>query len=142
MNRPERRLVYLLRALSAVTLAALPFAFLPRAWLAELHAAMGLGAFSEGPVPEYLARSLSLFYALLGGLLGLLSTDVRRYAPVIAYLAWAGIGFAAVIAGIDWLVGLPLWWILGEGPAVALWCLGLLWCQRRIRPDGSVSLLG
>jgi len=43
---------------------------------------------------------------------------VRRYATIIAYVAVAGIAFSVFILALDVSLGLPVWWILGEGPSV------------------------
>jgi hypothetical protein len=40
-----------------------------------------------GPVVEYLARSLSAFYALMGALCLVLTTDLERYRPLVRFLA-------------------------------------------------------
>ena len=37
--------------------------------MAACHEAMGLGPFPDAPIVEYLARSVSAYYAMLGGLL-------------------------------------------------------------------------
>ncbi|MCZ7646505.1 MAG: hypothetical protein M5U26_14675 [Planctomycetota bacterium] len=138
LDRAERALKILLRAAGAVMLCALPFAFLPRAWLAGIHAALGLGAYPEGPVIDYLARTASLLYAGLGGLYLLLSRDLARFRPAIAYLAWTGLLFSVLMLGIDVSAGLPRWWVWGEGPVVAALSLALGLLNRSVgRPDPS-----
>ena len=86
--------------------------------MADAHAALGLGAFPEGPVTEYLARSASALYALRGALLLLASSDVRRYSALIAFLGVTGCIFGAAMILIDLKAAMPWWWTLAEGPSV------------------------
>jgi hypothetical protein len=67
---------------------------------------------------DYLARSISALYAIHGGLLLLVSGDVRRHARVVAYLAVTAIGFGLLMIGIDLHAGMPVRWTIGEGPPV------------------------
>ena len=113
---PEKWLKLVLRVFGGVTLAALPFAFAPLSSLAWCHDRLGLGPLPEGAVVEYLARSLSAFYAILGGLLLLVSRDVRRHSAVIVYLAVVCIVAGPLVTVLDALLALPWWWTLGEGP--------------------------
>ncbi|MBI5397130.1 MAG: hypothetical protein HZA91_17670 [Verrucomicrobia bacterium] len=114
----ERILKIFLRVYGAVAGLAIFAVFMPRAWMAATHEAIGLGKFPDGAIVEYLARSLSALYAFHGGLLWLVSRDVRRYAAIIAYIAVVGIAFSLLILALDVSLQLPVWWILGEGPCV------------------------
>jgi hypothetical protein len=129
----ERFLKMLLRVVG--TLAALgAFAvFMPTAWMARCHEWLGLGKFPEGAIVEYLARSLSAFYAMFGGLLILVSGDPRRHASVIRYVAVIGMVFGAAILVIDILIRLPLYWTLGEAGSVLPLGAVILVLQRSIR---------
>ena len=118
MNRPERILVIVLRVAGVVTGSALFAVFLPTAWMAAIHEWLGLGKFPEGRIVEYLARSLSAFYAMHGGLCLFVSRDPRRYAGVITYLAVAGAIFGVLMLVIDLSIAMPLHWTLQEGPFV------------------------
>jgi hypothetical protein len=80
------------------------------------------------PVVEYLARSLSAFYALLGVLLLIMSSDLERYRPLVRFLAAAVVVLSVVFLGVDLAAGLPWWWTMCEGPsgvAVATWMFHL-----------------
>jgi len=116
----ERRLVLLLRILACVTGLALFAVFMPRHCMASTHEWLGVGKFPDGPIVEYLARSLSAFYAVHGGLMWLISTDPRRFAPILTYVIWTTITFGAGLLAIDLLAGLPLHWTLMEGPGVVV----------------------
>jgi ABC-type multidrug transport system permease subunit len=62
------------------------------------------------PVVEYLARSLSAFYALLGALL------LERFRPLARFLAAAIVLMSIVFTGVDLAAGMPWWWTVFEGP--------------------------
>lgn len=119
-HRMERRLRLLLRVSAVVAGSAILAVFMPRAWMDGVHRAMGLGPLPQGPVFEYLARSISALYALNGALYWFMSTDVRRYGPLIRLFAVAYILFGTILLVIDIRLGMPRPWILCEGPIVIL----------------------
>lgn len=129
MNRAERILVFVLRAMGIITGSALFAVFLPTAWMATIHDWLGLGKLPEGRIVEYLARSLSAFYAMLGGLCLFVSRDPRRYAGVITYLAVSGAIFGVLMLGIDLSIAMPLHWTLQEGPYILLFSVAILVLQ-------------
>jgi hypothetical protein len=118
VNASERALVFLLRLSGWILLLAVPAIFLPDSWMASIHRWLGLGTFPEAPIVDYLARTESALYAIFGGLLLVISRDVRRYAPVVRYVAVTGLVFGVVVLGIDLHAGLPSYWVAGEGPAI------------------------
>jgi hypothetical protein len=131
----------LLRLVLAVTglgclLAVFP-AVMPLSWMAATHRWLGLGPMPQGPVVEYLARSLCAFYAFLGALLVLLATDVRRYARIITFTAIAAALFSVFIFVVDLAGGLPLWWTLGESLATLAVAIAVLVLQHRLRRGES-----
>ena len=129
----ERRLVVFLRILGSVVGLALLAVVMPRHCMATTHEWLKVGPFPEGPIVEYLARSLSGFYAMHGGLLWLISTDVRRFSLILAYLAWTTLIFGAAMLAIDYLAGLPLPWTIMEGPLVMALGLALLFLKAKAR---------
>ena len=129
----ERLLALLLRFAGVILLLACGAVFLPVAWMAATHRWLGLGDFPTDPIVDYLTRSISFLYGIKGGLYLLLSTDVRRFRPVIIYTAWAAICFGLAMIVIDVRAGLPWKWILGEGPCVILAGAAILVLARRIR---------
>jgi hypothetical protein len=120
ISRPwqERLLCFLLRWVGAVSLLALVAAFMPYAWMDSIHRALGMGTLPEMPVVGYLARSLSLFYALMGGLLLLCSFDPHKHRTVLFYLGATFIFFGVAMLGIDYVEGMPKFWKQLEGPCV------------------------
>jgi hypothetical protein len=92
---------------------------MPEAWMDATHRWLGLGPLPADPIVGYLARSTSFFYALLGGLLWLLSYDVERFRPVVLFVGWAMIAMGMLVLSMDYLEGMPWWWVAIEGPSDA-----------------------
>ena len=133
-------LVWFLRVFGGITLLALPFVFVPTAWMAAIHESLELGPFPQGPITEYLARSLSAFYAFAGALALLFSTDVVRYRAAIRLFAAATAVFSVVLLWIDLKVGMPASWTWTEGPltfplGVVMWWLSLGTRERLDAPE-------
>ena len=117
---PERMLTAFLRIVGTVCSLAIIAVFMPRAWMAAIHEHLGLGLFPDGPIVEYLARSTSMFYAAMGGILWVLSRDVQRHRRAVAVLACAIIAGGWVLLTIDLRAGMPMAWTVCEGPFVIL----------------------
>jgi glucose-6-phosphate-specific signal transduction histidine kinase len=137
MNARERTLVLLLYVSGGVMLLAVFAIFLPTEWMAATHRWLGLGEFPASPLVDYLTRSASALYAIYGGLLVLLARDLRRFAPVIVYLAVTGLAFGVVMIGVDFAAGMPRYWSVGEGPLVLVLSSVILWLARGIRRDAE-----
>ena len=82
MTKSDRVLVILLRIVGVTALFAVVAVFLPSSWMAATHRWLGLGEMPTGAVVEYPARSLSAFYAVMGALCLVLTTDLGRYRPL------------------------------------------------------------
>jgi hypothetical protein len=140
MLKSERALRFLLRYVGFVSMLALVAVFMPGAWMDATHRWLGMGALPSEPIVGYLARSLSLFYALLGGLLWFLSMDPQRHRAVLLYLATAFILFGVIMLGVDYSEGLPPWWKRAEGPIVILFGSVMLWLTSRVsQPTSEVA---
>jgi hypothetical protein len=137
MNARERTLVLLLYVSGGVMLLAVLAIFLPTEWMAATHRWLGLGEFPASPLVDYLTRSASALYAIYGGLLVLLARDLRRFAPVIVYLAVTGLAFGVVMIGVDFTAGMPRYWSISEGPLVLVLSGVILWLARGIRRDAD-----
>jgi len=115
-ERAERWLKLLLRALGAATGLAIVAVFMPTAWMDACHRAAFGEPLPSGPIVFYLARSLSGFYAIFGGLVILTSFDVRRHAATIRYVAVVCIVASVVVTALDVMLALPWWWTALEAP--------------------------
>ena len=134
---PERVLRFMLRYIGAVSILALVAVFMPYAWMNAIHQYLGMGALPSEPIVGYLARSLSLFYALMGGLLVICSFDVVRYRKVICFLGAAFACFGIVMWFVDFLEGMPDYWKHLEGPMVIVFGVVILLAALRLTKDGS-----
>ena len=135
MNKTERGLKLLLRIVGIVSLPAIIAVFMPYSWLVRGVELAEPGT-EVGVLVSYLARLLSAFYVLLGGMMVVFSTDVRRYAGAIRLVAlWslmAVVGFviyggpALVKGGFGWFI----WFVASDvafGFFVAVAILVLQW---------------
>ena len=120
-------LVWLLRGLGGVAALALPTVFLPVSWMASVHEWLGMGRFPESGLVDYLARSLSMFYGLIGLLFLVMATDVERFAPIIRYAGWGSIAAGFMLTGIGLHSGIPKWWSYHEGPTSLVIGVAILW---------------
>lgn len=126
----DRFLILFLRGVGTVAGSAVFCAMMPLRAMDTVHRALGMGPLPSGPIVEYLARSTSAFYALLGVLFWAFSLDLARYRPLVR-----GAGFALVALGMllfwtDFKAGMPWFWQDAEGPLDALIGIPLLWTGR------------
>src|SRR5262245_22626666 len=120
MTRADKALVILLRFVGVGALFALVAVFMPLSWMAATHRWLGLGEMPTGPVVEYLARSVSAFYALVGALCLVVAADLERYRPLVRFLGMAFALMSVVLLGVDLAAGMPWWWSASEGPGGVL----------------------
>jgi hypothetical protein len=116
MTKADKVLVILLRLVGVTALFALVAVFMPISWMASTHRWLGLGEMPTAPVVDYLARSLSAFYAFIGALCLVVAADLERYRPVVLFLGLAFALISALLLGIDLSAGMPWWWSALEGP--------------------------
>jgi hypothetical protein len=135
MYRYEKALVLLLRLDAILLLTALIPSVMPIAWMKGIHGHLGLGEFPNGPLIGYLTRSLSIMYAMHGAVLLFVSLDVRRYLSVVKFIAVLGILFGLWMAALDIVVGMPLFWVVAEGPFIFLLCCVMLWLSGHVQRE-------
>ena len=116
MARQERSFKLFLRAVGTVALLAVIAVVMPYSWMNAVHQWLGMGPLPPQPVVGYLARSTSAFYAILGGLMWVVSFDLRRHRPIVQYIGLVMILLGITIGIVDFMEGMPLWWKLTEGP--------------------------
>ncbi|MDC0322287.1 hypothetical protein OAL55_02865 [Verrucomicrobiales bacterium] len=110
----QRILVFMLRMMGVLSVAAVAAIFMPHAWMNWFHETMGMGELPDLPVVSYLSRSLSGFYLFFGAVVLYLARDVIRYLELIRFWARFGLVFATVSLYIDVTAKLPIWWIISE----------------------------
>ena len=138
--KPERLLNLILQINGGVMATALIAVFLSHDQMGAIHEWLGLGNFPEGIIVDYLARSLSAFYAIMGILYLVLARDIRAHASVITFMAWASIcfGVGSIVIGLQ--LGFPTWWTWGEGPFIILYGAAILWLQWKINIPAAKAL--
>jgi len=130
----DRLLFWLLRINAGVLLLAAPCTILPFAWMNAVHRDLfGLGELPNMPVVLYMARSLSLTYALHGTVVLGITLDWPRFRPAVPYLAWLHVVFGCAIVAIDAGAGMPWWWAAGEGGSAGFGVLILVVYRRANR---------
>jgi hypothetical protein len=139
MTKSDRALVILLRFVGVSALFALVAVFMPSSWMAATHRWLGLGEMPTGPVVEYLARSLSAFYALMGALCLVLTTNLGRSRPLVRFLGAAFALMSVVLLGVDLAAGMPCWWSASEGPGGVVFGALLFVLARPDYPKGGTA---
>jgi len=120
-----------LRLVGTVAGLAAMGAVMPLSWMDAIHRAIGMGALPDGPIVEYLARSTSSFYALLGALLWMVSFDLVRYHLLVRRLGMAIIALGLLLLWTDIMAGMPWYWQAIEGPANIVLGTIILWAARK-----------
>jgi hypothetical protein len=130
----DRVLFWLMRVNAGILLLALPCALLPFAWMDAVHRdALGLGPLPDAPITRYLARSLSLVYAMHGAVILGVTLDWDRYRPAVPLLAGLHIALGVALLAVDLDAGMPWWWTAAEGPGLVGFGLVILVLWRRAR---------
>lgn len=129
MNRNSFLTLYL-RLVGIVAGLAAICAVMPLRWMDAIHRAIGMGSLPDRPIVEYLARSTSAFYALLGALLWMLSFDLVRYHLLVRRLGMAIIAFGILLLWVDIKAGMPWFWQAMEGPVNVVLGSIILWAAR------------
>ena len=99
------------------------------------HAALGMGEFPESPLVEYLTRSIAVMYATRGLFVWLASTDVEKYGALVRLLGASNVLIGVFLVGIDLYAGMPFFWVVGEGPGIAVVGLLMLFLEARARRE-------
>jgi hypothetical protein len=115
----EKLLVILLRLAGIAMLPAFLAIFLPTNWMIASHRWLGLGEFPDSALVQYLTRSIAALYGFHGLLALIVSLDVRRYRPIVWYLAAMNVAFGIAMILIDLHAGMPWYWTVAEGPPIA-----------------------
>jgi hypothetical protein len=129
----EKVLIAFLRGAGIVLLTALIPAVMPFSWMQEIHRWIGLGELQRGPIIDYLTRSLSLMYAMHGALIYFVSLNVRRFLPIVRFLAILCVVFGSSMIALDAAAAMPTYWIVCEGPFIIILGLVILLLAKRVQ---------
>ncbi len=128
----DRSLWLLMRLDAIVVLCAVPFAFLPVGCMDAIHRDwLGLGPLPDSPITRYMARSLSLVYAMHGAIVFAITVRWTQYRSLVSVLAWLHIALGCGLLFADLEANLPLWWVVGEGPGLVAFGFVKLFLFRR-----------
>lgn len=136
-KRSETLLRWLLIANGVLTLLALPAIFLPTSTMDMFHRRLELGTLPEGPIVQYLARSISALYAAFGSLTLVIASDLRRFAPLVTWWGIVAILFGVILLWVDINAPMPAHWTWGEVPYTVL--TGMIVLVLRLRMTDSSS---
>lgn len=130
---PERILKLVLQINGWIMATAVFAVFLSHEQMAAIHQWLGLGKFPDAKIVDYLARSLSGFYTIIGVLYIALARDIHAYTSIITLAAWASICFGLGSIIINLQLDFPFWWTWGEGPFITGYGVVVLWLQRKVK---------
>ncbi len=133
----RKLLVYLLRFDAAFLTLAWIAVFLPRSVMASSNEMLGLDVLPAIPIVDYLTRSLAAMYGARGLFGWLASVDVERYRPMVLLMGWSNALLGALLIGIDLYAGMPLYWVLGEGPGIIVIGLAMVYLCRFVEEPAS-----
>jgi hypothetical protein len=135
MAKSDKILIFLFRYLLGIGgLFALVPVFMPVSWMAATHHWLGLGEMPSGPIVEYLARSLSAFYALIGALCLMMASDIARYRPLMQFFGVCIALLGIIFTCVDLAAGMPWWWMALEGPGAVPFGAFIYFLARRGHP--------
>jgi len=97
-----------------LVLLALPAAFMPTALMDKFHQRLMQAPLPDGPIVQYLARSVSALYASFGSLTLLLAWDLRRFGPLVTWWGVTAILFALALVWVDTSAPMPAHWTWSE----------------------------
>ena len=144
MPFPEKFLKLILRLNGALAVMAIGAVVMPHSWLVWWvdKAEPGLAV---GFLVGYLARTLSMFFVLVGLFLLVFASDVHRYRRPITYTAVWVLGAIACFGLYCWPY-LPellqhrfFWFVVADASWSLLFSVAILVCQSRIKYGESIS---
>jgi len=126
-------LTWLLYVLGGMMSVAFLAVVMPTSSMAAIADWLGVGPLHRSPLTEYLTRSLSTMYGVLGVLHLYLAREVVRYLDLIVVIGWLTVLAGAIVTVVDFAAGMPLLWSWSEGPPTVLVGLAYIWLARRAR---------
>ena len=129
----RRLLAWLLYVMGVVMSMAFVAVVMPTSAMVAIADWLGVGPLQRSPLTEYLTRSLSAMYGVLGVLHLYLARDVIRYLDVIVVIGWLTVLAGVIVTVVDFTAGMPPLWSWSEGPPTVLVGLAYIWLARRAR---------
>ena len=129
----RRLLAWLLYVMGGMMSVAFLAVIMPTSTMAAIADWLGVGPLARSPLTEYLTRSLSAMYAVLGVIHLYLARDVVHYLDLIVVVGWLTVLAGAIQTVVDFAAGMPTFWSWSEGPPTALVGLAYIWLAQRAR---------
>lgn len=104
---------------------------MPRSWMEAGHAWLGMGRMAESALLMFMIRQASYTYGMHGLTLLVLSTDLKRFRPLLILNGIAFTVAAVVFALIDYSEGMPWFWTVGDALGCGFFGVALLWFNRK-----------
>ena len=92
---------------------------------------------SDAPLVQYMTRSMSLLYAVMGASYWFMSCDVQRYLPLLRFTIPCTLAFDVAVIALDVWIPMPITWIVGESIVIVAWTVALWWLVRRVDSASS-----
>lgn len=137
MAHTERILSGVLRVAGGLMLLAAVAAFLPHEIMDIANRWLLAEELPRARVVDYLARSVSLLYAAQGAITLYLSYHVKQYAALLRVQARVAITLGMAMLLLDVRLGMPLYWVLLEGPWITLLGVVTLWLTHTLHQERS-----
>ncbi len=144
MSCAEKWLKFLLRLNGILAIMAVVAVVMPHAWLEWCVSKVEPGLHA-GFIVAYLARSLSMFFVLVGVFMVIFASDVARYrVPITCVAIWV---FLAILCfGSYSYAHLPelaklwfFWFVVADACWSLLFAAAILLCQRRLRHEAAAG---
>ena len=132
----EKVLTWLLRVLGFLACLAIIAVVMPTSWMVAGAKYAGTTPFEGSPLNQYLARTLSLLYAMFGVFVLYIARDVRRYRDLVTFIGWLTMVLGIALTAVDFAVGMPAPWTWGEGPPTVVFGAVIVWLSRKVDPAG------
>jgi hypothetical protein len=129
----QQLLAWLLRVSGAVEILAFIAVIMPTSWMIAAHAWLGMGEMQASTLVMFMIRQSSYVYGAHGISLLILATDVKRFRPLILFNALSFLLAAPVFFVIDYFTGMPWFWTIFDPVGCALFGVGVLILDRKIR---------
>ena len=112
MNRKQAVTAWIFRLVGLSGMLAIVAVVMPFSWMAETHEYLGLGKMPEGAIVEYLARSLSAVYVVLGVVLWKVSFRFAQQLELVRLLRIRQVSLMLGWLPRDRQASLELGWLL------------------------------
>lgn len=128
----DRKLMqaWLLRIAGLTEILAFIAVVMPRSWMEVSHEWLGMGPMPDGTLLMFMIRQASYAYGMHGVSLLILASDVTRFRRLIVFNGISFLLAGMVFFVIDYSVGMPWWWTIGDSASCFGIGVALLWLTR------------